>query len=187
MGRGRMRSVVLALFAIGALLGGAGGARAAEAGAVFVVQHVDVAPATAQRAAKSLRQARMLGRKEPGNLWFETFAEAGRPSRFVIASAWQDQAAADAHGASAGAKQLHDALEPLRVTPVDQRVLTLLAGDPAAGRPGRAKPGPGAVYVVTHMDSIPPFKDEAAAALQRLSQASEVEPGVLRYEVLQQA
>ena len=171
-----------------ALMLGAVPARAADEPTLFVVQYIDVAPsakATATAAA-SLRQARTLGRKEDGNLRFEIYAEAWRPSRFVILSLWRDQKAFDAHAASAAAQQLRAALDPLRVTAIDERQLSLIAGDPVTAVPGRPAPGAGAVYVVTHMDSIPTFKDEAAAALKRLADASAKDAGLVRYQVLVQ-
>jgi quinol monooxygenase YgiN len=43
-----------------------------------------------------------------------------------------------------------------------------------------------AVYVVTHVDVIPPKKDEAIALLQVLADVSRKEGSNLRYDVLQQ-
>jgi quinol monooxygenase YgiN len=178
-----MRGLAWFLLVAALMLGGAP-ARADDAN-IFVVQYVDVAPAAKDVAVKSLRRVRALGRKEDGNLQFDIYAESGRPARFVILSVWRDQRAADAHAAAASSKQMRDALEPIRVTAIDERVLTLLAGDPTVGGP-RGKAGAGAIYVVTHMDSIPTFKDEAAADLKQLADASRKDAGAVRYQVLVQ-
>jgi quinol monooxygenase YgiN len=161
-------------------------ARGADESALFVVQYVDVAPSVQRAAAASLRQARALGRKEDGNLRFEVYAEAGRPSRFAIASLWRDQKAFEAHASSAGMQQLRAALDPIRVTAIDERQLSLLAGDPLGAVSGRVAAGASALYVVTHMDSLPTFKDEAAAALKQLAAASAKDAGLVRYQVLVQ-
>jgi quinol monooxygenase YgiN len=180
-----MRGAAWILAAVVLLLGAAP-ARAADAPALFVVQYVDVAPSAQHAAAESLRQACALGRQAAGNLRFETYEEAGRPSRFVILSVWRDPQAFEAHAATAAARQLRAALDPLRITAIDERQLSLLAGDSPAGVPGRPASGPGAVYVVTHMDVIPPFTAEAVAALKQLAEASLTDPGLVRYQVLQQ-
>jgi quinol monooxygenase YgiN len=180
-----MRGAAWILVAMALMLGGAP-ARGADEPSLFVVQYVDVAPSVQRAAAASLRQARALGRKEDGNLRFEVYAEAGRPSRFAVVSLWRDQKAFEAHASSAGMQQLRAALDPIRVTAIDERQLSLLAGDPLAGAPGRAAAGARAVYVVTHMDALPTFKDEAAAALKQLAEASLKDAGLVRYQVLVQ-
>ena len=50
----------------------------------------------------------------------------------------------------------------------------------------RARNSRGTVAVVTHVDVPPPSKDQAAALLTRLAEASRNDEGNLRYEVLQQ-
>jgi quinol monooxygenase YgiN len=161
------------------------GAPARSADEIFLVQYIDVTPAGAKAATEVLRDARTAARKADGNLQFEAYAEGARPSRLAMVSLWRDQKAVEAYGASAIAKQLRDKLEPVRVTPFDERTLSLLAGD-AIGGAGRSAPKAGAIHIVTHMDSIPPFKDEAAGALKTLAAASVKDAGVARYQVLVQ-
>jgi quinol monooxygenase YgiN len=62
----------------------------------------------------------------------------------------QDQAARAAHAKSAGTVAFRKALQPLLHSPYDERPHAGLAA--AGGGQG----GPGAVYVVTHVDIIPP-------------------------------
>jgi quinol monooxygenase YgiN len=180
-----MRGAAWVLAAMALVLGDLP-ARGAEEPALFVVQYVDVAPSAQAAAEASLRQARARGRKEDGNLRFEAYAEAGRPSRFAMVSLWRDQKAFEAYAASAGALQLRAALDPVRITAIDERQLSLLAGDLLGAAPRRAAAGARALYVVTHMDSLPTFKDEAAAALKQLAAASGKDAGLVRYQVLVQ-
>src|SRR2546422_96076 len=49
-----------------------------------------------------------------------------------------------------------------------------------------AKPAMGAVYVVTHVDVIPPRKDDGVAAVKQLADDSRKGDGNLRFEVVQQ-
>ena len=44
----------------------------------------------------------------------------------------------------------------------------------------------GAVYVVTHVDVIPPRKDDGVAALKRLAEDARKDPGLVRFDVVQQ-
>lgn len=179
-GMGMVRAAALAILVVG------GTARAADEAAVFDVQYVDVEPRAQAKVATVLVEARAQARKTDGNLGFQAYGELGRPGRFAIVSAWRDQKALDAYGASADSKQWHAALDPVRVAAVDQRAFAWIAGDPlgtVAGRPPAAR---GAVQVITHMDSIPTFKDEAAAALKKLAEASLKAPGLVRYQVLVQ-
>jgi quinol monooxygenase YgiN len=167
------------------VLGGAA-ARAAADDAVVDVQYVDVEPRAQAKVAAILVQARAQGRKADGNLGFQGYVELGRPGRFVVVSAWRDQKALDAFTASTDTKQWHAAMDPVRVTAVDERAFASIAGDPVGAAAGRPPAGRGAIHVITHMDSIPTFKDEAAAALKKLAEASLKDAGLVRYQVLVQ-
>ena len=57
-------------------------------------------------------------------------------------------------------------------------VATALAGVDAAMA--------GGVHVVTHVDVPPPSKDDCIALLKQLTENSRKDPGVLRFDVLQQ-
>ena len=105
----------------------------------------------------------------------------GQPHQFVILEAWTDQAAFEAHVKSANTVQTRERLHAIRNAPLDERVHTGVSVGPLT-------PGPGgdAGYVVTHVDVIPPRKDDGLAALQVLGDAARAEPGNLRFEVVQQ-
>ncbi|MEJ0068893.1 MAG: antibiotic biosynthesis monooxygenase [Pseudomonadota bacterium] len=165
---------------------GAAPARAGDDAAVFAVAYIDVTPSAQTNATRLLRQERALGRKDDGNLRFDVFMEVARPTRFLLLSVWRDPKAAEAHAAADHTKQFRAALDAIRVTPFATHVLTLLAGDQVTGPTGRPAAGTAAIYVVTHFDSIPPFKDEAAGALKQLAEASRKESGAVQYQALQQ-
>ncbi|HEY7676427.1 MAG TPA: putative quinol monooxygenase, partial [Candidatus Methylomirabilis sp.] len=93
------------------------------------------------------------------------------------------QAAREANGAAAPTKQFHEKLQPLLSSAYDERPHTGLAvGAMAAGAGARGA----AVYAVTHVDIIPPKKDDGIAALRQLAGPSRQDAGNLRFEVLQQ-
>jgi quinol monooxygenase YgiN len=165
-------------------LGFAPAARAEEASeaAVYVIAYIEVMPPSTGEAMALLRQYREASRKEAGNARLEVLQQHGRADHFVLLEVWQDQAAFENHGKAMHTTQLRDKLQPLRVSPYDERLHKGLAigAMPAAGAAG-------ATYVVTHADAIPPAKDEALALLKQLAEASRQDKGNRRFEVLQQS
>jgi quinol monooxygenase YgiN len=160
-------------------------ARAQNAGdaAVYTVTYIEVMPSAKDTAAALLKELGAASRKEAGNLRFDWLQRRDRPNHFVIVEAWKDQKAQDASRAAEYTRQFRDKLQRLLSSPYDERPHTGLAvGSMAAGAGAQAA----AVYVVTHVDLIPPKKDDGMAALQQLAGPSRKEAGNLRYEVLQQ-
>ena len=156
-------------------------AQAAPAGPVYVATYVEVGAASAKDGAKALAAYRDASRKEDGNLRSEVAQEIGRLNRFVVVESWKDQAAFDAHGKAASSSTMRDKLKSIQNGPPDQRVHNSLNVGPADS--GAAK---GSVIVVSHVDVIPPKKDDAIAALNPLADGNRKAAGNQRYEVLQQ-
>jgi quinol monooxygenase YgiN len=149
-------------------------------GPVYVVTFIETGAAVAARAATVLRRMAASGRKEPGNGEFVVLREIGRPGRFATLEGWRDKSALDAHDAAA--KTSSEQLTPLLVAPPDRRPSVAL--DIAPARPATAA---GGLYVLTHVDVIPPKKDEAIALLKELAPSSRKERGAERFDVWQQA
>lgn len=177
--------MVAAAVAFGA--GGMTGLGAQEASA-YIVTYVEAAPALAQQAAQLVDRYATAGREAAGNLRFEALQRIDRPNQFAFVSVWKDQQAAQTYAASEATKQFHDKLQPLLSAPVDERPYTGLEGASTGttGPSASARDNKGAVYAVTHVDIIPPKKDDGLAALKEVSGPSRAESGNLRYEILQQ-
>jgi len=157
-------------------------AQGGEAGA-YTVSYIEVAPAAQANAAALLKELSAASRKSPGNLRFDSVQRRDRTNHFAIVEAWKDKDSQDANLAAAHTKLFREKLQPMLITGYDERPHTGLAVGPVtAGSGSRGD----TVYVVTHVDVIPPKKDEAIAALQALADASRKEGGNLRYDVLQQ-
>jgi quinol monooxygenase YgiN len=150
--------------------------------AAFVVSYIEVAPASKDQAATLLKQFAEASRKDDGNARFEVLQRIDRPHHFAVLEAWGDQKAQDAHMAAAHTKTFRDKLQPLQAAPYDERPHTALAVGPM-----KSGGSAGAIYAVTHVDFIPPKKDEGIAALKALVEPSRKEAGNLRYDALQQA
>ena len=178
------RSLYL-LFSIAVpVLGFAQAARADEASdaAVYMVTYVEVMPASEGEAMALLRQYREVSRTEEGNVRLEVLQQSGRPDHFVLLEVWKDQKAFDAHGTATHTTQLRDKLQPLRVSPFDERLHKGFAiGSTLAAHAA------GATYVVTHADAVPPSKDAALVLLKQLAETSRHDDGNVRFEVLQQS
>ena len=166
------------------VLGLAYAARADEASdaAVYTVSYIEVMPSSQGETIALLRQYREASRKEEGNVRLEVLQQNGRPDHFVLLETWKDQKALDAHGMATHTAQLREKLQPLRVSPFDDRLHKGLAiGATLAAR------AEGATYVVTHADAVPPGKDEALVLLKQLAETSRHDEGNVRFEVLQQS
>ena len=153
-------------------------AQAPDPSPLYVVTYVELKPTAKSDALGLLKSYRQAARSAQGNLRAEVVQHASRPGQFVILSAWKDKAAYDAHAAGE-AKELREKLSALRNSPLDDRFHNSLS----VGGWDEAR---GALYVVTHVDVIPPRKDDAVALLKTLGDTARKADGNLRYEIVQQ-
>lgn len=150
-------------------------------GNVYTVTYVEVMPTSKAEAATLLRRYREAAQKEGGNLRCEVVQRIDQPHQFAILEIWKDQAAFEAHGKSATTTEAREKIAAIRNAPTDERVHTALSVGPIDAPSAR-----GGVYVATHVDVIPPRKDDGVAALKRLGEDSRRGEGNLRFEVVQQ-
>jgi quinol monooxygenase YgiN len=158
-------------------------ARAQDAGVTHVVTYIEVVPGTKDTGATLVRQYREATRKEDGNLRAEAVRRIAQPNQFVVIESWKDRAAFDAHAKSASTTHLRERLKSIQAAPPDERVHSGLSVGPIGG--GRI--GLGAVYAVTHIDVIPPRKDDGTAAVRQHAVDSRKSGGNLRADMLVQA
>jgi quinol monooxygenase YgiN len=170
--------------AAGAIIAVAFHAPAAHAqnSAAYIVTYIEVMPGAVAPAAALLRKYRDASFHQDGNLREEILQELERPNRFAIIEAWRDKAAFDAHTQSAATTEFRDKLKANQAAPYDERINAALYV-----AQGKNESQVGALYVVTHVDVIPPGKDDCMAALKAMSTDTAVDPGNISYEVLQQA
>ena len=147
----------------------------------YTATYVEVMPPSTAQGAALLRQYREASRKDEGHLRVEVLQRIDRPNQFAIVAAWTSAKAFEAHGAAAPAREFRARLQPLLASPNDERLHTGLSVGPAP-----ATDGGGALYVVTHVDVIPPRKDDSVALLKQLAEDSRKEAGNLRFDVVQQ-
>ncbi|HYS18315.1 MAG TPA: antibiotic biosynthesis monooxygenase [Candidatus Binatia bacterium] len=149
-------------------------------GNIYSVTYVEVMPTAKADAVTLLRRYREAARKEGGNLRCEVVQRIDQPHQFAIFEIWKDPAAFEAHGKSANTTDTREKIAAIRNAPTDERVHIGLSIGPIDTSVR------GAVYVATHVDVIPPRKDDGVAALKRLGDESRRADGNLRFEVVQQ-
>lgn len=149
-------------------------------GPFYLVTYFEVAPAAAPQGAAAARHYAEASRKENGNGEFEVFEEVTRPSRFAVLESWRDKNAADAHNAGATATAFRGKLQPVLIGGFGVRPHGGLAVAPSEARVPRE-----ALYVLTHVDVFPNFKDQAIELVKGQAEAARKDGGNLRYDVLQ--
>ncbi|HEX9367645.1 MAG TPA: putative quinol monooxygenase [Vicinamibacterales bacterium] len=151
----------------------------ADVSPLYVVTYVEAKPVARDEAASLLKSYRDASRGTAGNLRSVVVRSVVRPGQFVVAAAWKDKAAWDAHMAAPATKEFREKLAALRNAPADDRFHNSLSVGPM-------ELASGAVYGVTHVDVIPPQKDNAIVALKALGEASRAAAGNARFEIVQQ-
>jgi hypothetical protein len=98
--------------------------------------------------------------------------EIGRANRFVMVEAWSDAAVRDAHAKATASAQFVEDLKAVQNAPPDVRLENALYVAPA-----KVEVPSSAVFVVTHVDVVPPGKDDCMALLKAMSIATPNDPG----------
>jgi quinol monooxygenase YgiN len=149
-------------------------------GPIYIVTYFEVAPTSTQQSAGIVREAVDPSRKEDGNTGFEAFEEIGRPSRFATLEIWRDKKTADAHNAGAAAAAFRNKLQPLMIGGFGVRP----HGGLSIAAPNGQVPAD-ALYVLTHVDVFPAFKDQTIELVKAQAEAARKDDGNLRYDVVQ--
>ena len=150
-------------------------------GNIYSVTYVEVMPTSKADGVTLLKRYREATRKEGGNLRCEVVQRIDQPHQFAIFEIWKDQKVFEAHGKGASSMETREKIAAIRNAPTDERVHIALSIGPIDAASVRD-----AIYVATHVDVIPPRKDDGVAALKRLGDESRRGDGNLRFEVVQQ-
>jgi quinol monooxygenase YgiN len=146
-------------------------------GPSYVVTYLEVMPSAKGEVANLLKQVAAASRKEGGNQRYDILQRIDRTNQFAILETWTDLKAAEAHGAGAALKEFKDKIKPLQVSFYDERPSNGVAVAPAP-----ASISKGSIYAITHVDVIPPKREECEALLRTLAEATRKEPGAERFE-----
>jgi quinol monooxygenase YgiN len=147
----------------------------------YVVTYLEVSPTATADGTKAVRQFRDAVRAEPGNLRAEALQRLGQPYQLVLLEAWQDQTAADTHAHASSTLKLQEQIRAIQNAPADVRIhFPLSVGPLDAVHSGAA------VAIVTHVDVIPPQRENATAVVKQLAEDSRRDGGNLRFEAVTQ-
>jgi quinol monooxygenase YgiN len=146
----------------------------------FTAIYIEAGPILARTTASQLRAFRAEARNDPGVVSLELLQRIDRPNQFVLLGAWTDQKTFESHFDTLHAKKLGDKIGTMLAAPNDMR-----QHNPLSVAPSRSEAS--ALYVVTHVDVVPPQKDAAVAELKVLAEESRKQTGNLRFDVWQQA
>jgi len=171
---------LLALAGLAVTMAGAPAALAQDA-TFYTVTYVEVGPVLAKLGASTLKAYRDAGKKDTGAVSLEVLQRIDRPNQFVVLGSWTNQAAYDAHAAGDNVKKLNEKLGTTLAAPTDTRQHNALSV--AAAKPSAKEP----IFAVTHVDVIPPQKDNGVAALKELAEASRKQAGNLSFDAWQQS
>lgn len=151
--------------------------------APYAITYLEVEPAQAGVARRLLARYREA-LKDKGALEFAVFEQIGRPNHFAIVEQWPSAKAREDNAASAASRDFRDSLAPLLIAPYDERPHFALSTGPKPATPATAPPG---VYVITHVDVVPPKREDGAAATRTIAEASSGTAGNVRFDALVQA
>src|SRR5262245_12646930 len=147
----------------------------------YVVTYLEVMPTATAGAVTLVRRFRDATRKEPGNLRAEALQRLGQLNQLVLLEAWKDQAAADAHAKAPATVEFRDKIKAMQNAPIDERTHFPLSVGPL-----QAKGGGAAIAVVTHVDVIPPQRENGTAITKQLAEDGRKDEGNLRFEAVTQ-
>jgi quinol monooxygenase YgiN len=147
----------------------------------YVVTYLEVMPTATAGAVTLVRRFRDATRKETGNLRAEALQRLGQLNQLVLLEVWKDQAAADAHAKAPATAEFRDKIKAMQNAPIDERMHFPLSVGPL-----QAKGGGAAIAVVTHVDVIPPQRENGTAITKQLAEDARKDEGNLRFEAVTQ-
>ena len=158
-------------------------ALAQEPTPMYVVTYFEVVPSTSTEAHALLKAFRDASRKEEGTVRVDALHRSERPNHFAIVEVWKSGAAQEAHARAPHTKEFREKLQRLLSAAYDERLHVALSvgADKASGT------GKTAIYVLTHVDVIPTFKEHGTTVVKELAEASRRDAGNLRFDALAQA
>jgi quinol monooxygenase YgiN len=179
--------VAVAIFTLISSLVGMSAAHAqAPSGAIYVVAYFEVASKAQDQAAALLKGWAGTVGKNPDNIAFAPLRRLSPTNHFAVIEIWKDANAFEIQSAAPEGKQFRSALSPLLIAPYDERPHSVLAANSERSKATIGTAGKDAVFAVTHVDVIPPKKDEGVTAAKGLFEPGSQSAGNLTFDVLQQ-
>jgi quinol monooxygenase YgiN len=142
----------------------------------YVVVYIELAPGSEAHGERLLDQLATVA-FTAGALRFDVDKEVQRPNFFVLIETWSNQATYTAFKNSSLTQTLFAQLAQHQIAPPDERDGTLIQ----AGKATTARAHGGEIEVVTHIDVIPTFLDQAKPLILQFVADSANDPGVKEF------
>jgi quinol monooxygenase YgiN len=142
----------------------------------YVVVYIELAPGSEAHGERLLDQLATVA-FTAGALRFDVDREVQRSNFYVLIETWSNQATYDAFKSSSITQALFTRLAQLQIAPPDERDGTLIQAGKATG----ARAHGGEIEVVTHIDVIPTFLDQAKPLILQFVADSASDAGVREF------
>jgi quinol monooxygenase YgiN len=143
----------------------------------YFVTYVEFQPAFKDVGGELLQQLATFGQKSKGAIRFSSDPEIGRPNFYVLVEIWDATQSRVNFQGRPKTQALLASIQPLLEAPFDERPGTLIE----AGKASQNGPQPGEIEVVTHIDIIPDFLDQAMQPILDFVTDSGKEPGIKEF------
>jgi quinol monooxygenase YgiN len=153
----------------------------AQAPVSYSVTYIELRVSSVPLGRQTLGTYAAKSHKEYGNLLFDVLQEIGRPNRFAVVEAWDSRNALDRHYHKESTSSIFSRLATMRIAPDDRRMYEGLFTYASGNRSPT-----GSVYVMTHVDVMPPYMDSCAMILKIMQSESLRDHGNIAYNVLRQ-
>ena len=173
------RTVTLLLGALALTAGSPQTLFAQDGAPVFTVAYIEVLPDASARAQSLIENYARMAATESGNLRFQALERIERAGHFAILEAWADERSRDTHAASADWAAFRRELEPLLMSPYDERPSTPAMATSGAG-------GDGEWVLLTHVDFVRSGLEAGMAALNAFVDSSRQQNGAIDIGVIVQ-
>jgi quinol monooxygenase YgiN len=147
-------------------------------GPTYTMTYIDVLPSAKTRAIAILKEYRDASRKEPGAMYADVYQEDGQSYRFVVSEIWQNRGAVETHTKGAAVTGLTQRMKPIELGPIDMRI------HQAHSVTSPRAPNPNDVIVISHIDVAGGNTQNLINAFAPLAEGTRKEPGMVRYEIL---
>jgi quinol monooxygenase YgiN len=145
----------------------------------WVITYIEVAPGAEAKALAALKTLKAASTKDSGYLSMTVLQRNGQPNHFALIEHWKDNKSRETHAAQPHVKAVREELGAIAIAPYDERPHRELTT-------GQNNPG-GTIYVVTHVDFVPTFREQGEKMLQNFAFESRRMDGNARFDVFTQA
>src|SRR5262249_25556203 len=141
----------------------------------YVVIYVEFKPSDTKAGNRVLADLAAQGLNSAGAIRFDVLQQVDRPNFFALFEIWSSAQTYAAYKSSSAIQAILAQLAPLLEAPLDELDGNLLEGS-VTPRSGHAEARQ--IFVITHLDIIPPFVDQARPVLNQFVSDSTGDPGV---------